>query len=397
MSHAPRRAGSGSRGRLSRGEVACSLLGAAVAFSLEERRRRGGTSGAGGQALLPASLRPVAEVSGRPERHRRQRPSLRRVSALLVAASIAFWGITVGIQQVAESQTGSPSPLTSTTLIRGHAVYPTQNPNLISVALLGSDNPGGPPNAPSACDALHIITINTATMKGSILNVTYDYYIDGQKITDICRQKGYVAAMADLRAYSGLPIQYYAATDFTDFEQVMDEIGGLDIHVFQRLDSPADTGANFVPGDTAMLGGDLLAFARERLTAPGGDFGRSTDQAQIVLSGLNKFRGRAGPDFSYIFTIIRDGRQHVEFNVPLTQLIQWGLIARSISPTNIQSCTLVANGQVIGGSDVDIPDPSNQPIFAQVAKDGTIPANAQCFQYPASGASGINWNIPPSE
>lgn len=342
--------------------------------------------------LLSPSLQPVIAPPARPARATR-RLTLPLAVRVAVVAIIAVWGITAGLDQVAFSQSAGPSPLTSTTLIRGHAVYPTQNPNLISVAVMGSDNPGGPPNAPSACDAIHVVTVNTATMKGSVLNITYDYYIDGQKITDICRQKGYQAGINDLEAYSGLSIQGWAATDFTDFEQLMSELGGLNIHVYSKLDTPADTGANFNPGDYHMLGGDLLAFARERITAPGGDFGRTTDQAQEILSGLAKLDAKAGPNMGYLFDLIRAGRQHVQFTIPLTDLIRWGLIARELSPTDFQSCTLEAQGETINGSDVEIPGASNMPIFQQVAKDGTIPPGAQCYQYPGN-ASGINWEIP---
>jgi LCP family protein required for cell wall assembly len=340
--------------------------------------------------------RPTAEGPSVPAGPAR-RSALNRVLRLLVVSVLAVWGVTVGFDRVALSQTATPSPLTAQTLVRAHGVYPTQNPSLISLVLLGSDNPGGPPSAPSACDAVHVITVNTATGRGSILNITYDYYLDGQKITDICRQKGYEAGIAALRAYSGLPLQYYAATDFSDFEQLMNEIGGLDIHVFNKLDNPADTGANFVPGDYHMLGGDLLAFARERVTAPGGDFGRSTNQAQEVLSGLARFDTTAAPDIGYILDIIRIGRRHVVFTVPLPQLIEWGMIARTFKPSDFQSCTLDAQGAVIRGSDVELPAASNQAIFQQVAKDGTIPPGAQCFHYPAGPASGVNWDIPAGE
>lgn len=179
----------------------------------------------------------------------------------------------------------------------------------------------------------------------------------------------------------------------------MDEVGGLDIHVYTPLFNVADTGAHFNPGDYHMLGGDLLAFTRERDSAPGGDFGRTTDQAQITLSGFNLFH-TSGQNMAYILNLIRYGRQHVQFNIPLTRLIQWGLIARQLTPPSFHSCTLLGTGEMINGADVEIPAPSNQAIFAQVAKDGSIPANAQCFQEPGTSTSsptGVNWEIPPNE
>ena len=326
---------------------------------------------------------------------RPRRLTLHTFTRGLVASLVAVWGLTMGIAQVAHSQTG-PSPITPTTLVRAQGTYPTQVGGLISVLAMGSDNATGPASSGGGCDALHIITVNTGTKKGSIVNIPRDTYLQGHKITDICRGQGFDAGVQALRSYTGLPIQYYAFTNFLNFMQVMNEIGGLDIHVYTPLFNVADTGAHFNPGDYHMLGGDLLAFARERDSAPGGDFGRTTDQAQIILSGFNHFRSAAA-DMGYILDLIRFGRRHVVFNVPLTQLIQWGMIARQLTPQDFQSCTLLGQGQMINGADVEIPAASNQTIFHQVAIDGTIPGNAQCFQSPGGPSSGINWQIPPQD
>lgn len=339
------------------------------------------------QGVPPAaSLTAAPGPTPRPK----HRLTLRSAIAVLLASTALFWGLGAGIEQVAHSQTPAPSPtFTAGSVIQGHVYYPAPTNGLIYFAVMGSDDRYGPPGAGGGCDAIHIVVLNPATMKGTILNVPRDTYLQGHKITDICRANGFAQGLAVLRSYTGIPVQYFAYTNFSQFVQVIDEIGGLDIHVYTRLYNPPDTGANFNPGDYHMLGGDLLAFARERDTAPGGDFGRTTDQAQIILSGFNHF-GSAGIDLSYLLALIKDGRQHVQFNVPLPTLIQWGLIARQLKPSDFQSCTLLGNGQMIGGADVEIPAASNQAIFAQVDKDGTLPPGAQCFM-------GVNWEIPPGE
>ncbi|HWD07572.1 MAG TPA: LCP family protein, partial [Actinomycetota bacterium] len=311
------------------------------------------------------------------------------LTAALAAVTALIWGAGAVVAQAAQSQTPSTGG--------GHAEYPSQTNGVIHFAILGSDDRTGPLTNPSGCDAVHIVSVNTQTMKGSILNVSYDYYLQGHKITDLCRADGYQGGLNALSQFTGIPIQFYAVTNFHDYVQVMDKVGGLPIHVYQRLYGPGDSGADFNTGDYHMTGGQLLSFARERNTAPGGDFGRTTDEAQEILSGYNQFNSTPGY-MGFMLELIKYGRQEVMFNVPLTTLIQWGMIARQMTPADFQSCTLPGSGAVIGGADVDLPVASSNAIFPQVASQGTIPANAQCFSapgvYPGQPATGINFEIP---
>lgn len=400
----------------SRSAALVTVLGAAVAYSMDGREPRESARPAANPlgrtnfaALVPTEATaeepvPAGRRSRRPPKppHRRAgRPlTLRRLTAGLAAGTALIWAITAGVAQVAQSQTSTPSPITAGTLIQGHAEYPSQNNGVIHFAILGDDDRSGPPNSGGGCDAIHIVSVNTQQMKGSIINVPRDTYLQGHKITDICRGQGFQAGINALKSYTGIPIQYFAYTNFRNFIAVMDEVGGLPIHVYSRLYNPNDTGANWNAGDYHFTGGQLLAFARERDTAPGGDFGRTSDQAQIILSGFNQFDS-TGAYMAFMLELVKYGRQHVTFNVPLPTLIQWGMIARQLKPTDFQTCTLLGSLSVIGGADVEIPAASNQAIFPQVTSAGTLPGNAQCFQAPGvyanSPANGINWEIPSGE
>jgi LCP family protein required for cell wall assembly len=301
-----------------------------------------------------------------------KRATLLTVIAALVAAILAVGGLAI-------AQTGVH---TST-----HVWSPNEQSGLIFVAVLGSDSPTGPPSVGGGCDAIHIIAINSHTQSGTILNMPRDSFINGRKITDICRTQGFDGGIATIRAYTGIPVQYYAHTNFSNYMALINTIGGLDIHVYQPMHNPSDTGTHFDPGNYHMLGGDALAFSRDRYNTPGGDFGRSTDQAQEILSGFRKF-AKLGADMGYIFDLIRAGRQSVAFNVPLPDLIRLALLARLINPANVKSCTLAGSGASVGGASVVILSGSNSAVYQQVARDASLPPNAQCF-------GGVNGQIPP--
>ncbi len=305
----------------------------------------------------------------------------RTVVGALLAATLAFWGLNAAMEP-ARSQTPSP-----TISVHATGSSPRSDNGMVYVALIGSDAPTGTPDVGGGCDSIHIISINKASHAGTILNMPRDSFIGGRKITDICRSGGFDAGIATIKQFTGIPIQFYAHTNFSNFMPLIDALGGLDIHVYHPMFNQSDTGTHFNPGDYHMLGGDTLAFSRDRYNVPGGDFGRSTDQAQIIISSLRKFH-KLSVDPSYIFDVIKTGRQRAAFNVPLIDMIHLALAARQVDPANVKSCTLNGVGQTIGGASVVVLNGNDSAIYSQVAKDGSLPRNPDCFM-------GANFEIPP--
>jgi len=313
---------------------------------------------------------------------RRLRLDLRSFAALVVVAAVIVWAL--GAADDARSQTPSPTP---TITFAGTAAYPTTTNGMVFVAVIGSDSPTGAPDVGGGCDAIHIIAVNTTTHAGTVLGMPRDSFIGGRKITDICRSGGFDAGIQTIRQLTGIPIQFYAHTNFSNFIHLMDTIGGLDIHVYQPMHNPSDTGTHFDPGNYHMLGGDLLAFSRDRYNTPGGDFGRSEDQGQILISGLRLFHSKS-VDLSYMFDLIRAGRQSVAFNIPIPDIVHLAMVARAVNPANINICTLNGVAQTIGGASVVVLNGDDAAIWNQVAKDGSLPPHPDCFQ-------GVNFQIPP--
>jgi LCP family protein required for cell wall assembly len=310
----------------------------------------------------------------------RRRLTLRTLLAALVVASLALWALDAAVEP-AHSQTPPP-----TVSFHGSATYPLAGNGMVFIAVIGSDAPTGTPDVGGGCDAIHIISINGTTRSGTILNMPRDSFIGGRKITDVCRSGGFDAGISTIKQVTGIPIQYYAHTNFSNFMPLIDALGGLDIHVYHSMFNQSDTGTHFNPGDYHMQGGDTLAFSRDRYNVPGGDLGRATSQAQIIISSLRKYH-KQSTDLSYLFDVIKTGRQRAAFNVPLTDIIRLALLARQVDPANVKSCTLNGVPQSIGGASVVVLNGDLSAIYSQVAKDGTLPPHPDCF-------NGVNWEIP---
>jgi LCP family protein required for cell wall assembly len=88
----------------------------------------------------------------------------------------------------------------------------------------------------------------------------------------------------------GIPIHFYARVNFTAFEKVIDEIGGIDLYIKDTIDDPLypDEGYGYDPffieaGEQHVDGATALKYARTRATF-GGDFDRGRRQQDVILA-----------------------------------------------------------------------------------------------------------------
>ncbi|KEO81013.1 LCP family protein [Tumebacillus flagellatus] len=93
-----------------------------------------------------------------------------------------------------------------------------------------------------------------------------------------------------LQAVSNLfqvPIHYYVKTNFTGFQNLIDQVGGLDVHLEDPLILTDQR--RTIPAGTQHFDGDLaLRFVRERYSLPNGDFGRQEHQAVLLKALVQK-------------------------------------------------------------------------------------------------------------
>jgi len=90
----------------------------------------------------------------------------------------------------------------------------------------------------------------------------------------------------------GVPVTYFAVIDFHTFERLIDEIGGIDVLVKERIRiAPIGAESSYLEAKPYHLNGaEALAYARVRKNA-GGDFGRAERQQQVVLAALDRVVG----------------------------------------------------------------------------------------------------------
>lgn len=238
------------------------------------------------------------------------------------------------------------------------------------IAVIGSDARTGPPETGGGCDSIHIVGINPQAKGGTILNFPRDSYLPSpgggsRKITDTCRVSGFEGAVGVLRSATGIPIQFYARTEFSHFQRLIDELGGVDVDVPYAMND-SFSGARFNQGVVHMNGGQALAFTRNRHDTPKGDFSRTENQGALMLATLSKFRAEATDPHRFL-DYVRSARRNVRITVPLTDLIKMGMLALDVDPANIRNLTLSGSTGAANGASVVFLAPGD--IYSRVRDD----------------------------
>ncbi|MCH7587026.1 MAG: LCP family protein [Chloroflexi bacterium] len=218
----------------------------------------------------------------------------------------------------------------------------------------------GPPRT----DTMVLFTIDPITKSAGMLSIPRDLWVEipGYEYNRINTAYflgetykvpggGPALAMRTIENLLGVPIQYYVILEFSAFERMIDEIGGIDVLVKQRVKiSPIGRLSLWLEEKPYHLDGpETLAYARARNTE-GSDFDRAERQQQVALAIRDRLVG-----FEIIPVLIakapvlyqefRSGIRTnlIDVNAPpgqlldqIQQLISLGLLAMDIDPTTIK-------------------------------------------------------------
>jgi LCP family protein required for cell wall assembly len=261
----------------------------------------------------------------------------------------------------------------------------------VTILLMGLDfrdwlRDEGPPRT----DTMVLLTIDPLTKATGMLSIPRDLWVEipGYEHNRINTAYflgetykvpggGPALAMQTVENLIGVPIQYYAVVEFSAFERMIDEIGGIDVLVKQRVKiSPIGRTSIWLEEKPYHLdGAEALAYARARKTE-GGDFDRAGRQQQVALAIRDRIVGfdmipilitKAPALYHELKTGVRTNL--IDPNAPpnqiidqLQQLISLGLLAMEVDPATIKKGVISPPDQVVftilpSGADVLKPVP----------------------------------------
>jgi LCP family protein required for cell wall assembly len=208
-------------------------------------------------------------------------------------------------------QTSSPGDTvaqqTDFPLLPEETPEPWDGTERVTVLLMGLDyrdwqSDDGPPRT----DTMLLSTIDPVSRTAGMLSIPRDLWVEIPGFDQHNRINtayflgetynvpggGPALAMKTVEHFLGVPIEYYAVIEFSAFERFIDEIGGIDVLVKQRVKiSPIGEMSKWLEAKPYHLdGAEALAYARARQTE-GGDFDRAERQQQVALAIRDRIMG----------------------------------------------------------------------------------------------------------
>lgn len=200
----------------------------------------------------------------------------------------------------------SDQPQATPTISLAVTPQPWSGNDRVTILLLGLDyrdwvaREGAP-----RTDSMMLVTLDPITRQGGMLSIPRDLWVEipgfGHNRINTAYMFGEASrlpgggpglAMQTVEDVIGVPIQYYAVIDFSTFERMIDEIGGVDILVTEWIKITPIGRESFwlEPKAHRLTGAEALAYARVRKGA-GDDFGRAERQQQVALAIIDRVVG----------------------------------------------------------------------------------------------------------
>jgi LCP family protein required for cell wall assembly len=171
-----------------------------------------------------------------------------------------------------EQETAGARPLLQIEPAHAEFVPVLNSEEPIFILVIGSDaRPDQEVNSQRA-DSLHIVALNPAKHKATILGIPRDSYVPipdhgSTKINAALAMGGPELVVRTVEELTGITMDYWAITGFEGFTSMVNQVDGLVVDVPFAMDDPSAR-AFFEPGVQRLDGDDALAFARDCTTCP---------------------------------------------------------------------------------------------------------------------------------
>jgi LCP family protein required for cell wall assembly len=247
----------------------------------------------------------------------------------------------------------------------------------VFILVLGSDARPGEVVTGQRADSIHLLSINPAKQKASIIGFPRDSWVEipghgTDKINAAMTYGGPDLVVQTVEGLMGIKIGYWAMTWFDGFEAMINRIDGLTVDVPFPVHDPYSH-ADLEAGVQTLDGREALAFARARHALPSGDFGRSENQGLLIVSALAQFHKEFTSDPSRMFAWISAGLQNLRTDLSLDETMSLAFTSVGINPKHVQNVVMPGSDAMIGGlSVVELDQSALQAISTDIAPDGLL-------------------------
>jgi polyisoprenyl-teichoic acid--peptidoglycan teichoic acid transferase len=250
---------------------------------------------------------------------------------------------------------------------RVHAGYQPTTGKLF-ILVIGNDARQGNPNGALA-DAIHLVGIDTRSMKAGILNFPRDSWVNipghgTNKINASLIDGGPELVAKTIESLTGIRIAYWVMTGFSGFYGLVRRLGGVKVDVPRNLDDPSGSGAVMSAGVHKLAPLQALSFVRDRHDFPNGDISRTANQAKFLLALLKKLRREVGRNPASLLKWMAIARRYTRLDISLGELFRLGILASELSPKDVGNETVPVTFGFEGAASVVFISPQARALYA---------------------------------
>ena len=270
-----------------------------------------------------------------------------------------------------------PRPSTPAGAVTAGRVHGSFQPNdgKLFALVIGNDARSGNPDR-SRADAIHLVGINTRSMRAGILNFPRDSWVDvpgvGQsKMNDALYRGGPRLLARTLEGVTGIRIDFWVMTGFEGFIRIIRDLGGVRMNVPHRV-FDYGSGARLKAGRQKLKPGEALAYMRSRKTFAQGDITRTTNQGRFLVALLKKLRGDIQKDPATLFRWLATTSRNARSNLSARERFRLGVLATQLRATRVSSVTVPVSVGWAGAASVVFISPEAKSLYRRFEKKGAL-------------------------
>jgi polyisoprenyl-teichoic acid--peptidoglycan teichoic acid transferase len=332
-----------------------------------------------------------------------ERPIWQRPQVLIAAAVVAVllvggvvWAVTSGEQKPSSAAAPGPAPTTNRPTESAPTPSPTVPPGAdikgpLDILLVGVDTRVSVPSWEPHADAVLILHVTENLDRGYLFSLPRDLVVDipafkksgygggRTKLTHAMSygsrrgkakpsaEQGFELLRQTVSRYTGIKqFDAGAILNFGGFAKLVDELGGVDMYVDQKVVSKHRkpdgklrtlTGGDYVgpqaiynPGKRHFVGWQAIDYARQRYTA-GGDYTRQRHQQQLIKAILGKALTNGLPtDVAGIEKLFKALGSSVDVIAGKRTPVEYGFALSKLRPETLTLVSLPGGGVGRGGA-----------------------------------------------
>lgn len=269
-------------------------------------------------------------------------------------------------------------------------IQPMSDSNVINVLLIGLDSRSGLTNG-GRSDTLILLSLNKTTKQINMTSFFRDTYCNiygtetYNKINSSYARGGADCLINTLESNFKINIDYYVTVDFSTFEDIIDELGGLTVTVqeYEAAYIRKTEKISMPSGENVKLNGkQALLFARIRKCDSDSDVSRTRRQRMVITSLINSVKGASIGEINNMLDALLP---YVRTNLTKSEIVSYamkaltgGWLSYPIKETTISDSSVFKTGYVGRSSVVFIEFPvAAKRIQMAVYGTSNIPVEAE--------------------